>query len=270
VSQSAVPQGTATAPAPAATPLSPDELTALLRIHRAVASEGHHRTVLAAVAQVVSETLGAEALAVLPAGGPQSLELYPRAPEHDERDAQTALAPLLAYVIEAGERTRFDVDALGEHLAASRDHLARRGLRSALVMPFERDGALALFSRSPTAWTETSPALLDELAASVASALAACLSREALESRSREAAALLEVNRAIGRHLDRDELFGALARCLRDVVPTQRFGIELPTDAARAGTRADPPDRASRRRRRVRLGAAPRRLGGHRQPRRAA
>jgi formate hydrogenlyase transcriptional activator len=43
-----------------------------------------------------------------------------------------------------------------------------------------------------------------------------------------ELAVLLAINRAIGRHLHRDELFGALATCLRDVVPTQRFGIELP------------------------------------------
>ncbi len=43
-----------------------------------------------------------------------------------------------------------------------------------------------------------------------------------------ELAALLAINRAIGRHLHRDALFGALATCLRDVVPTQRFGIELP------------------------------------------
>jgi formate hydrogenlyase transcriptional activator len=42
--------------------------------------------------------------------------------------------------------------------------------------------------------------------------------------------ALLEINRAIGRHLDRDYLFGALAGCLKQVVPTERFGIELPIE----------------------------------------
>ena len=44
-----------------------------------------------------------------------------------------------------------------------------------------------------------------------------------------ETAALLDVNRAIGHHLDRDVLFGALADCLQKVVPTDRFGIVLPT-----------------------------------------
>jgi formate hydrogenlyase transcriptional activator len=48
-----------------------------------------------------------------------------------------------------------------------------------------------------------------------------------------ELAALLDINRAIGRHLDRDKLFGALADCLKTVVPTERFGIELPIDGDR-------------------------------------
>jgi formate hydrogenlyase transcriptional activator len=46
-----------------------------------------------------------------------------------------------------------------------------------------------------------------------------------------ETAALLNVNRAIGHHLDRDVLFGALADCLQKVVPTDRFGIVLPSKA---------------------------------------
>ena len=39
--------------------------------------------------------------------------------------------------------------------------------------------------------------------------------------------ALLEISRAVGRHLERDELFGAMAACLRDLVPTQRFGAMM-------------------------------------------
>ena len=41
---------------------------------------------------------------------------------------------------------------------------------------------------------------------------------------------LLDINRAIGRHLDRDKLFGALAACLKTLVPTERFGIEVPIE----------------------------------------
>ena len=44
---------------------------------------------------------------------------------------------------------------------------------------------------------------------------------------------LLDVNRAIGRHLERDELFGAMAACLRNVFETDRFGIELPIEGER-------------------------------------
>ncbi|HET6342880.1 MAG TPA: sigma 54-interacting transcriptional regulator [Gemmatimonadota bacterium] len=47
---------------------------------------------------------------------------------------------------------------------------------------------------------------------------------------NRELDSLLAMNRAIGRHLDRDELFGALAWSLRSLVPTDRFGIELPIE----------------------------------------
>jgi formate hydrogenlyase transcriptional activator len=48
-----------------------------------------------------------------------------------------------------------------------------------------------------------------------------------------ETAALLNVNRAIGHHLHRDVLFGALADCLQTVVPNDRFGIVLPHEGSR-------------------------------------
>ena len=44
---------------------------------------------------------------------------------------------------------------------------------------------------------------------------------------------LLDINRAIGRHLNRDELFGALAGCLKTLVPTEHFGIEVPIEGDR-------------------------------------
>lgn len=45
-----------------------------------------------------------------------------------------------------------------------------------------------------------------------------------------ELSVLLDINGAVGRHLDRDNLFGALAGCLKTLVPTDRFGIELPIE----------------------------------------
>ncbi len=47
-----------------------------------------------------------------------------------------------------------------------------------------------------------------------------------------ETQALLEINRAIGHHLHRDVLFGALADCLHAAVPTECFGIVLPAEGA--------------------------------------
>jgi formate hydrogenlyase transcriptional activator len=48
-----------------------------------------------------------------------------------------------------------------------------------------------------------------------------------------ELAALLDINRAVARHLRRDELFATLARCLRGLLLTDRFGIELPVPGDR-------------------------------------
>jgi len=48
-----------------------------------------------------------------------------------------------------------------------------------------------------------------------------------------ETEALLNITRAIGHHLQRDVLFGALAECLQTAVPTDCFGIALPMAEAR-------------------------------------
>src|SRR5437867_8503556 len=53
---------------------------------------------------------------------------------------------------------------------------------------------------------------------------------EQLRGLREEMEVLLAVNRAIGGHLERDELFGALSACLRNVLDTDRFGIELPIE----------------------------------------
>ena len=48
-----------------------------------------------------------------------------------------------------------------------------------------------------------------------------------------ERQALLDVNRAVSRHLERDELFGQIAACLGSLFETDRFGIELPIEGNR-------------------------------------
>ncbi|MFY9983805.1 MAG: sigma 54-interacting transcriptional regulator [Chthoniobacterales bacterium] len=54
---------------------------------------------------------------------------------------------------------------------------------------------------------------------------------EELRRLNRETSALLNVNRAIGHHLDRNILFGAIADSLQAVVPTDRFGIVLSSES---------------------------------------
>ena len=44
-----------------------------------------------------------------------------------------------------------------------------------------------------------------------------------------ELQALLEINQSSTRHLRRDDLFAELARCVRPLLPCERFGIEVPT-----------------------------------------
>ena len=44
-----------------------------------------------------------------------------------------------------------------------------------------------------------------------------------------ELRALLEINQSSTRHLRREDLFGELARCVRPLLPTERFGVEVPT-----------------------------------------
>jgi formate hydrogenlyase transcriptional activator len=46
-----------------------------------------------------------------------------------------------------------------------------------------------------------------------------------------ETEVLLNITRAVGHHLHRDVLFGALADCLQTAVPTECFGILLPGDS---------------------------------------
>ena len=50
---------------------------------------------------------------------------------------------------------------------------------------------------------------------------------------NQELMVLADINRAINSHLDRNELFGSLAHALKTLVPTERFGIEMPIDGGK-------------------------------------
>jgi formate hydrogenlyase transcriptional activator len=53
--------------------------------------------------------------------------------------------------------------------------------------------------------------------------------RQDLDLAYGELQALLEINQSSTRHLSRPALFGTLAECVKPLLPTERFGIEIPT-----------------------------------------
>src|SRR4030095_3546889 len=55
------------------------------------------------------------------------------------------------------------------------------------------------------------------------------VTQQSLDLASGELRALLEINQSSTRHLRRSDLFAELARCVKPVLPTARFGIEVPT-----------------------------------------
>jgi formate hydrogenlyase transcriptional activator len=208
---------------------SAKELALLLRLHQAVSGQRDCAAVLGAARKAIEGTTPAERLVVAIADSP------------DRGDAAGGLdgGSLLAWVI-AQRRARAvsSPDEIRDAFPATHRALLAEQMRSLLALPLESQdrcfGAMAALASTPGAWDDgASRPLFDEIARTLAAALDNCLEYERVEAMSRELGALLDVNRAIGRHLGRDELFGALAKCLRSIVPTDRFGIELPIEGDR-------------------------------------
>ena len=55
------------------------------------------------------------------------------------------------------------------------------------------------------------------------------VTRQSLDLAYGELQALLEINQSSTRHLRRGDLFAELARCVKPLLPCERFGIEVPT-----------------------------------------
>jgi formate hydrogenlyase transcriptional activator len=160
------------------------------------------------------------------------LDLHRAVSNHGDR------AALLAAASEAIQRL-LPAECVVVELAEDRGGApaAEAGMPSALALPLvvqdRRVGVLRLLAREPGVFAACPPRLLKEVAGSVAAALDHCLAGEQVRRLGQEAQALLDVNAAVARHLQRDELFGAMAVCLRGQVPTDRFGIELPIEGER-------------------------------------
>ena len=220
--------------------LAPDELAVLLRINRAVSKHRHREALFAAVAEAVDDALPADRLIVLiPDSHGAEVSVYAvRGAERLFEGERIPEGSVSAWVIRNRQAMVVSSPAeIRDRFPPTHRVLVEEGMESAIVLPLlVQDrciGALSFMGRAAGAFGSCSRRLLDEIASSVAVALDTCLAYEQLQRLGQERKALLDVNAAVGRHLERDELFGAMAVCLRDLVPTERFGIELPIEGDR-------------------------------------
>jgi formate hydrogenlyase transcriptional activator len=91
-------------------------------------------------------------------------------------------------------------------------------------------GHLVIFDTKPMPADPLALSVMETFAGRAGAELERAQAYEQLQIRDQELKTLLDVNVAIGRHLERDELFGMLASCLRHLLETDRFGIELPIE----------------------------------------
>ena len=119
-----------------------------------------------------------------------------------------------------------------ERHSSSEERAYGHGFRSLCAFPLivrgKSIGAITVGSLNRFQYTQTDTEFLMEVANQIAIAVDNMKSYEDLRQLSGELGALVDVNRAIGRHLERDALFGAVAGCLQGLIQTDRFGIEIP------------------------------------------
>src|SRR5438309_6969234 len=228
-------------PQPQRTPdLRPDQLAALLEIHRAVAGHLDRKALFTAIADVLQKVVPvSRVILLLPGTDPSTLTVYAAygklGLEFYQGQAIARAGSIPGWVFEHGRPFVLDrAEHVRDRFPVSYQRLRRWGMESVAVVPLLTEGrcvgALSLMAEQADAWSGVPPVLLEQIAASIAVAVEHCAAYEELGRLRDEQAALLEINRAVARHLHRDELFTTLAQCLRDVLPSDRFGIELPVE----------------------------------------
>ncbi len=220
--------------------LAPDQLAALVEIHRAVAGHLDRKALFTAIAHVLQGVVPvSRVILLLPGTDPSALTVYAAygklGLEFYEGQTITRAGSIPGWVVEHGRPLVVNhAEDVRERFPVSHQRLQRWGMESAAVVPLLTEGrcvgALSLMAEQAEAWSGVPPILLEEIAASIAVAVDHCAGYEELGRLRDEQAALLEINRVVARHLHRDELFATLAQCLRDLLPSDRFGIELPVD----------------------------------------
>jgi formate hydrogenlyase transcriptional activator len=220
-----------------------EQLSAALEIHHAVAGHLDRQALFTAVAEAIERVSPARGvLLLLPSSDPAMVKVYAAhrregfsfyEGESIPRDTSMGGWVVANHVRMSASR----VEEIRERFPVSYERMRREGMESILTLPLmvagRCMGALTLLAEQEGAWTSVPETLLEEIAASVAVALSSSIAYEEVTNLRDELRALLDVNRAVTRHLRRDELFAALARSLGDLVPFDRFGIELPVDGDR-------------------------------------
>src|SRR5262245_61714738 len=213
--------------------LAPDQLSVLVDIHRAVAGHLDRKALFASIANALQRVAPvSRVVLVLPSSDPSTLTVYAAygklGVEYYQGCTMARGGSILGWVVEHGcllvvDRTE---DVRGR-FPRTYQRLCELGMKSVAVVPLLTDGrcvgALSLQAEQADPWAEVPPALLEEIAASIAVAVDHSAAYEELARLRDEQAALLEINRAVARHLHRDELFATLAECLRDLLPSDRF-----------------------------------------------
>src|SRR3989449_9866880 len=220
--------------------LAPDQLAALVEIHRAVAGHLDRKALFTAIAQVLQRVVPvSRVILLLSDRDPSTLTVYAAygklGVEFYQGQTIARAGSIPGWVVEHGRPFVLDrAEHVRERFPVSYERLQRWGMESVAVVPLLTEtrcgGALSLRAEQPDAGSGVPPVLLEQIAASIAVAVEHCAAYEELGRLRDEQAALLEINRAVARHLHRDELFATLAQCLRDVLPSDRFGIELPVE----------------------------------------
>src|SRR3989454_9058013 len=218
--------------------LAPEQLAALVEIHRAVAGHLDRRSLFTGIAQALQGVVPvSRSLLLLPSHDPAALTIYASygklGLEFYQGQTIARAGSIPGWVVEHGRPFVLDrAEHIRERFPVSYQRLRQWGMESVAVVPLLTEGrcvgALSLMSEQADAWSGVSAVLLEEIATSMATALEHCVAYEEVSRLQDEQAALLEINRAVARHLRRDELFATLADCLRDLLPSDRFGVELP------------------------------------------
>ena len=201
--------------------LAPDQLAALVEIHRAVAGHLDRKALFTAIAQVLQRVVPvSRVILLLSDTDPSTLTVYAAygklGVEFYQGQTIARAGSIPGWVVEHGRPFVLDrAEHVRERFPVSYERLQRWGMESVAVVPLLTEtrcvGALSLMAEQADAWSGVPPILLEEIAASIAVAVDHCAAYEELGRLRDEQAALLEINRTVARHLHRDELFATLA-----------------------------------------------------------